>query len=300
MSCCEPLNAGQSASGAAFAASLAAETAARIAADNGLAADIAALDAAIADISSRTLNDVIGELNFSGMANVTLGNGARSFTCTNGVVLAGTIINAGAAATLDVLNATGLRFNANATNSQYTSAAQTASAWELPIDTLYTAFGIDETLDLIVQAYYSTLTIPTAQAAPAGIGIGIRGAGTVPSNSIARFRGIKRSNSGGTQIISSTGDATGDSAYTTAPAGTTNVLGFKNNGAALTMMAGTWGGGWAMGTTPMICEANSRTAVSTTNSGFKDRNNIFAFYFATGNTGADTVVVLQRMLFRAR
>ncbi len=243
-----------------------------------------------------SVNNIIAEFDFSAMGSGNLTNGARNFTDTAGRSLSGTVINAAAATTFDLLAGTGMRFVANATSTQYTSAAQTATGIEFALDAIYTLYNFDATRDFTIEIYYSTLTIPSAQGAPAGIGIGLRGAATVPSNSIARYRGMVRTNAGGTQSIHSTTDATGNSAYTTAPAGTTNVIGLVSKGGAVTCLAGTWGGAWS--STLLTLEANSLTATTTTNSGFKDRNIIFAIPFATGQVSADLVATAERMIFR--
>lgn len=269
--------------------------------DAALAAAVASITAntaAIAALRTYTVDDVVSEFDFSAMGNVVLANGPRNFTDTLGRVLAGTIINVGAAATAALQAAVGLAMVANATNSAYNSATQTAFAVEFSLDAIYTLYGLDAQKDWIFEVYCSALQFTTANVAPNGFNLGIRGVGGTPSNSAARYRGIRRGNLAGAQATSSVSDNAAGSAYTTAPASTSNVFALVSKGGAVTSLAGVWGGSWS--TTLQTMENNSLTATSTTNSGFKDRNNILAIAFPTGNTAADMAVTVQRLRIRAR
>lgn len=246
------------------------------------------------------LPDIVAEFDFSNMGTGDFVNGARTFTDTDGNVLAANVINIGAAATfrLQAGAGNGMQFAANATNSAYNSGAQTASAVEFSLSDIYTLYSVDASLIWIFEVYCSVLTFPTPNVSPGGFCIGLRGVAGTPSNSANRFRAFRRGNLGGTQATSSISDATAGSAYTTAPAATSNTYALVSTGGGVSAMAGTWGGTWQ--TTPLIMENNTLIATSTTNNGFKDRNNMLAIAFPTGNAAADMVVTVERLVLRAR
>lgn len=247
--------------------------------------------------SSPSASIITSEFRFDQQGTIVLANGAQNITDTSGRTLATTIANVGAAATYRFLSGTGLQFVANATNSQYTSGALTASSLEMSVQDIYNLYGVDASWDMYVRIRATVLTFPTNNVTN-GLVLAIRGAAASPSNSAARMRGIQTGLHAGVRVLDTINDATAGSSYTNAPASTADTFGLLSVPGDIDCLAGVWAGSFP--TTQMAAEVTALTGANTNTSGFRNGLNFLGIAFATGNANADMQVTIERMRFDFR
>lgn len=232
---------------------------------------------------------------FDQMATVAFVNGATTLVDTQGRALPVTIGNVGAAATFGILSGTGLQFVANATNSVYNSATQTAAFIEALFSDIYATFDVDASHDVMVRYHVTLQTMPTGMVTGA-LTLGIRGITGSPSNATARFRGILRmaTGAGPTQIMAHATDGSGGQAYVlpTVPS-LPNVYGFQHEQAGTRAFAGRWATDFD--DSPMLFDVGDQPATSANTSGYRDSSNILALAFGTGNALANVQVTIDQM-----
>lgn len=154
--------------------------------DGALRADV--IEATRIDIDGSPANGTLYEVDFSTLANNTLTDGTESIDGHNW-----TIANqATASDTFEILNGTGLHYNANATSTAFSSAAQTSGLLYITIDTLL-GTDFDATRSLLMEVQMGAVTFPTSSElcigfwSPAG-----------PSTLGASLQVLSRINSAGT------------------------------------------------------------------------------------------------------
>lgn len=232
---------------------------------------------------------------FDQMASRTFVNGATTLVDTQGRALPVTIGNVAAAATFDILLATGLRFVANASNTVYHSGTQSASFIEALFTDLFATYGVDASWDMRVRYHATVVTMPTAMTTGA-LTLGIRGLGGTPSNGAARMRGILRqaTGAGPSQIMAHQTDTSGGQSYVlpTAPS-LPDTFGFQHEQGAMRAHSGRWAGDFD--STPMVFDVGDQPATSANTSGYRDTRNILALAFGTGNTLSNVQVTIDQM-----
>jgi hypothetical protein len=231
------------------------------------------------------------EYDFADQGTVVLANGPQLITDTTGRTISVTVGNVAAAATFRFLAGTGLQFVANATSSVYTSAAQTASFLEWAFSTMYSTYGVDSTWDMLVRLHVTVQTFPTPNVT-GGLTLAVRGVAGTPSNSAARLRGIIRSNQVNTQVMRHGTDGSGGQNYGF-PGAVPTVYGIRHEQGAMAAFGGTFATDFD--SSSMDQDVGDQPATSANTSGYRDRGNILALAFGTGNVNADVQVTIERM-----
>jgi acyl-coenzyme A thioesterase PaaI-like protein len=253
--------------------------------------NITSLENQFQDLSTLDISDVAIGIDWRTFNTTTLTAGSHNF---GGLSL---VAQAPPDGTFRVLNGSGIEFVAGATNTTFAAGGGTCALFYWTLDELFTQLGIDSSRSIVIEHYFSTLTFPTPNVSPAGVVVASWGIAGTPSNSGARQRGVRRGNLAGSQALSGITDAAAGTAYTTAPASTSNVLAIGiSHGGVTSALAGVWGGAFV--SSPLTMEVATPPGPSANPTTVKDRNNRMTVAFPTGNTAADMVAVLQQTRIR--
>lgn len=195
---------------------------------------------------------------------------------------------------------TGLRFRANGTSTVFTSVVATRTAAALTFRALdfWNAFQVDGRRDYFVSVYCRTLTLPTAQVSPSGFHWGLLGRVNVPGGSSDRYVAIRRHNAAGAQALGTLRDGAANGNYTSPlPVANTKVFGFQWAG-AMDCFAGDWdtAGGQAWEDVLFVREVASLIMTTTGGAQYKDQGNDIVMAFPSGNTAADMLVDVERIV----
>lgn len=262
-----------------------------------LQAQIAVLQAQIASLQTG----VVARFDFTNMGNINLTTGAHVLTSVEGINLTFTSLQQGT--TFDILQGTGLRFIADATITSFTLATRTAAHLLVLLGDLYTALGLGCDRDLSFTMFCSVLTIPNAQAAPAGVGLAqVRQANMPVNPGAASVHGYRRHNAAGSQALGSFTDNAANTNNYTNPAvvANTKVLGLNLAEGAMGAFAADWDTGLQTWDQVVPLRKNTSFVETTTaNQVWKDQSCQVAMFFGTGNANANTVVTVEQLVIRS-
>lgn len=253
-------------------------------------------------------SDLLDQFVFGDQGNVNLTTGAHTLVSDGGVSLAFAATQQGTIFDLQS-GAAGLRFDADATNTLFTSvvATRTAAALMFRLSDFYAAFStpgrpIDSSRSLLIAIYCRVLTIPAAQASPGGFQFGILGRATLPSGGADRLIATKRNNAAGAQALGSLRDAAAGSNYTTpAPVANTKAFAILLHAGGARMLAGDWNtaGGQSWEDVRFDREVSSQITTTVAGNQFADLSNDVYMAFPTGQVTGDMLVNVERMVFRS-
>jgi len=265
-------------------------------------------------------NDIVADFDLTDQGNVNLTTGTHSIVSTPETGSRSLLLNVlQEGTTFDLADTIGLRFRAGAGNTQFSTAAATAARIQFPLGRFYRLFDCDSSRDYIFEIYCSLLAIPSAQASPAGLLLGIFRNNTTPSGAAASWKAIKRHNAAGAQALNLVLDAAGQGNSYTNPlpnvawvdpdiaapaggelAGETKCLAMQNGDAALQFLAGNYDTAtmdWD--DVRFFRQVDSSTTIGTTGAVFKDQQNIVTVAFATGQVTANMQVDVERLVIRS-
>lgn len=194
-----------------------------------------------------------------------------------------TVANTTAADTFGLVNATGLRFNASATNGAYTTSARSAAYLRVPVATLIPTFDVMGTY--VIEVYLSSVTFGTS-ANRIYFGIENDTGGT------DRMIGGGRRNTSGTQQTYVTIDAAGT---ILGNAATHDALAVRFNAASVSGYSGAYSAGFP---TYQLSGGHASHADSVVNAVGADSTNYFFIAFISGETGAAMDCTLARYRIR--
>lgn len=260
--------------------------------------DVTILQQSIAALESG----IVANFDFTSMGNIALPTGDVVLTDTNGVNLTFTALQQGT--TFDILQGTGLRFRADAGNTQFTLATRTAASLLFLLGNFFAAYGVGVDRDISVTMYCSQLTIPSAQASPAGVGMSQVRQVNIPVNpGVASVHGYRRNNTAGTQSMASYTDNTGNTNAYSNPAvnANTKVIGLNLAEGAMGCFVGDWDTAGGQSWEDVVFNRKGASFVETTtaNQVWKDQSAQIAMFFATGNANANMSVDVERLVIRA-
>jgi len=232
------------------------------------------------------------EYDFADQGTIVLADGPQLIVDTDGNAISVTVGNVAAAATYRFLQGTGLQFIANASNTVYNSATQSASFLEWTFANLFATYGIDSTYDILARIYLTTQTF-TQNQVTGFLTLALRGVTGSPSNAANRQRGILRGQAVGAQIMAHSTDSSGGQNYVITALGPPNVYGIRHEQGAMAAFAGTWGG--SFDDTQCTLDVGDQPATSPNTSGYRDTTMVLGLGFGTGGVTATMQVTVERM-----
>lgn len=263
-------------------------------------------------------NDIVASFLMANQGSINLTTGTHTIVSEEGPSMVIDAFQQGT--TFDIDAASGrLRFRASVGNTQFSTAAATAARVQFPWGRFFRAFDCDATRDYTIEVYCTLMTLPTAQASPAGFQLGILRNVNTPSGGAASYKAIKRNNAAGAQALNCVVDAAGVSDSYTNPlpnvawvdpavaapaggeiAGNTMCFALQCGDAALQMLAGNYNPATMVWSDVLFMRnIDALTAISTTGLVFKDQQNIPTIAFATGNANADMQVDVEAIVIRS-
>lgn len=192
-----------------------------------------------------------------------------------------TVANVSAADTFGLVNATGLRFNASATNGAYTTSSRTAAYLRTPITTLIPTFDVMGTY--VIEVYLSSVTFGTSGNRIA-FGIDHDGSGT------DRMLCGGRRNTSGTQQTYVTFDT---AASILGNAASHDALAIRINANGITGFSGTYSAGFPTYTFSGGHASHPDATINTIGA-----DSYFFIAFISGETGAAMDCTLARYRIR--
>lgn len=262
-------------------------------------------------------DDIVADFDLHDQGDVALATGTQAIVATTGESLLLNVVQVGT--TLNLSSTLGLSFRADATNTQFSTAAATAARVQFPLGRFYRAFDCDSSRDYTIEVYCSLLVIPSDQASPAGFLLGMFRNNITPSGGGASWKGIKRNRAAGAQALNCVVDGAGvGDSYTNplpnvawvdpsiaAPAGgelagETKCFAMQNGDASLQFLAGNYDTAtMSWDDVRFFRQIDSLTAISTSGLVFKDQQNLVTIAFATGQVTANMQVDAERLVVRS-